>query len=165
MAAKRVLEKIPGTFVSPHHHDPWEYVKERWGNRMTGNELVFACVRNPYDWFATAFIRWSPSMKIDTLAEFVRVFDRDPFIQNGRMFWQIVDGVQVWKYETLERDLNVLMEVNELPPVELDRTNVTGRKQKPWPDYWDAEAGKALQERFGDELVPYGYPSLKWSTP
>jgi hypothetical protein len=153
MATARALKPIEGIRASRKHHDSWEDVLAQEARKLDGNELVFTCIRNPYDWILTAFMRWRATTQIHDLATFVRQFDRDPFIREGRIYWQAKpDAVNVWRYETIERDLNLLLSVYDLAPIELPRTNVTNDKRKPWRDYYTRDAIDAVNDRFADEF-------------
>lgn len=159
MATARALKNIEGARQTWKHHDAWSDVLAQVGPYLDGNELVFSCIRNPYDWMLTAFMRWRTTTKLHDFATFIRRFDRDPFIRDNSIYWQTTpEQVNVWRYETVERDLNMLMDVSDLPQIELTRTNVTNDKQKPWQSYYTDDAIEAMNERFASEFSKWYDP-------
>jgi hypothetical protein len=157
MATVRELRRIENAIMMKPHHSTWPETRAKWDPKLTGDELVFTVVRNPHDWIVTAFLRWKGSLEVTGLAEFIRTFDRDPFIRDGKIFWQVLDGVVQWRrHETLQQDLDTILEDAGLPKVKLVRKNVTNGKRY-WAEYFNDEARAAMRERFGDEIVKYGY--------
>ena len=139
------LEDLPGTSLN----------EER-----TGDELIWAVKRNPYDLAVTWFLRYAEKHRVEGEAEnpdfhtFLRRFNALPFVVEERIFWH---GATEWlSYENLDVEVNQLLERLECPPVTIATDNVTPDK-KDWRSYYDDEAFAIMNERFAQDIAPFGY--------
>jgi len=126
---------------------------------VLGEELVFATVRNPYDWIISCWLRTGADQ---TLFEFIRDLSdtsRGGYMREGGIFWHRPDRLLRW--ERLQEDLNGLLSGLGLPPVSLPRVNATAGK-RPWREYYDAETAKLAEERFAGMASELDYEPSPW---
>jgi hypothetical protein len=118
---------------------------------LTGDEIVFTVVRNPYDYFTSRYVRVSAK---EPFASFARNYRGKPYIEKDKIFYHVPDCDNVLRYENLQEELNQLMAELELSEVPLGKHNVTKGKE-PWESYYSPEAFAAVNERFGGEISPF----------
>ena len=76
-------------------------------------------------------------------------------MRDGQIFWHRPKELLRW--ETLQEDLNALLERVGVGPVVLPKTNLTAGKRA-WRSYYDASSAHVAEERFGDLSESWGYP-------
>lgn len=180
MAVATALKKIPGaTNVQDKawgvgHHATLDQVKETAGDQMTGNEKVFAFVRNPYDLAVTWYLREKGRSRMKyigkmlgrrpMLKDFIETWAKEKpevYFKDGRIFYHAAEADVVLRYERgLEREVNsVLRKLGEVPSVTVAVENETPDKDH-WSMYYDAETYKVINAAFQHEFVEYGYQFL-----
>ena len=115
---------------------------------VTGNEVRFTVIRNPYDYFASRYVRLD---KKEPFESFCRGYSASPYIEGGKIYYHLPDSQRILRYENLQTELNALMKELELPEVPLGQHNPTQGK-KPWESYYSPEAFAFVNERFGEEF-------------
>jgi hypothetical protein len=118
---------------------------------ITGKEHIFGVIRNPYDFMATCFVRRGQTK---TFEDFVKNFHEPPYIEDGQIYYHSQNCTTLLRYETLQSELDALLEKLELPLCPLGRHNETLKKQ-PWETYYTPETFAIMNERFGDEFAPF----------
>jgi hypothetical protein len=121
---------------------------------ITGDEHVWGVVRNPYDFLVTCYVRRGKGKSFES---FVRSYNEDPYIRDGKMYYHEADCDTLLRHERLQRGLNVMMKTLGLPDVPLERHNETKNKQ-PWESYYTPEAYRIVNERFGQEFFKFYLP-------
>lgn len=147
------------------HHSTKQEVQELHPDYFTGTEQSVSVVRNPYDLVLTWWLRQRGAVEKRTghepsFQEFLETYDErgpGPYLRGDRMFW--MDADHELRYESLQDELNAFLGRHGLGPVELPHLNVTG-KTGPWRSYYDAEAFRTVNRRFGDEIQTKGYPLI-----
>jgi len=124
------------------------HVGELPSKLFQGNEHVFTIIRNPYDFLVSCYVRRGQGRQFE---DFVRSYDEDPYIRNGRLYYHFDDCQTVLRHERLQRGLNALMMLLNLPTFELGRYNETKDKE-PWHTYFTPKAFEIVNERFGLEF-------------
>lgn len=150
------LKAIPGALVFSQHISRSAMIEHHIGPYR--GEFTFLAVRNPYDLLVTWWLRSRPK-KQEAFVDFIRTYENKHFVKDGRLFFLVEDDMEIIRYETLQEDLDRVLEGLELEPRPLSRMNVT-RKKEPWQTYYGPEEIRALNDRFGDEVERYGYELL-----
>jgi len=180
MAVAYALKKIPGAINVQDkawgvgHHATLAQVKEAAADKMSGNERVFAFVRNPYDVIVTWYLRERGRSREKylvrmlghrpSLAEFIQAWvesQPDVYFHEGRIFYHAEDAGHVLRYERgLEREVNwMLRKLGDVPSVKIPVQNETPAKDH-WSTYFDADAYRVTNAAFQHEFVKYGYQFL-----
>lgn len=120
---------------------------------VTGQELVWSVVRNPYDFFTSCYVRRGGSSSFES---FVGSYNEDPYVREGRIYYHEDDCDMMIKYEQLQPRLNKLMKQLGLRTFRLERHNETQDK-KPWETYYTPKAFEIVNDRFGKEFEGF-YP-------
>ena len=115
---------------------------------ITGKERVFTVIRNPYDFLVSCYVRRGQGRRFE---DFVRSYDEDPYVRDGRLYYHFDDCHTVLQHERLQGELDALMKRLNLPTFELGRHNETEGK-RPWESYYTPEAFQIVNERFGMEF-------------
>lgn len=118
---------------------------------LTGKELIFTVIRNPYDFLATCYVRRGRDASFES---FVQSYKDSPYIEEGRLYYHEPDCETVLRWEKLQVHLNKLMRELKLPKVKLEQHNVT-KDKKPWESYYTPKAFDIVNERFGKEFEPF----------
>ena len=175
------LKKIDGAFAAYDkrrgvgHHAGLADVKKTCGDRLTGTEVVFTTVRNPYDvltaWFTRNQGHYQMRMleenqgKEGTFRQFLELWlamDVLPYMKKKRIFYHADDVRVTLRFETLQAQLNSLMRKTpgapahvplEIPPEEGDH----------WSTYYDDALYAFVNENFTEDFVKFGY-SFIWSS-
>jgi hypothetical protein len=117
-------------------------------NLFDGNEHVFTVVRNPYDFFASCYVRRGRERGLEG---FVRSYNEDPYVRNGRIYYHVDDCDTIIQYENLQHELDTLMKQLGLTTFKLERHNETEGKE-PWETYYTPKIYEILNERFSGEF-------------
>jgi hypothetical protein len=177
MATDRALNQLPGTIPvrnrkSFGHHGTLKEIKEVCGDQLTGTELVFAAVRNPYDIAVSWYLRNRHQKRYGgyegSFSDFLPLFIEKspiPFIVEGSMFSLAKDAKEIVRYERLNQDLDAVMrKIPGMPPrLKLEFENRTSEK-KHWSLYYDDKAYSVMNEKFRDDFIKYGYQFI-WPKP
>lgn len=169
-AVTTALRQIPGTLqpkdprAGVGQHATLAQVKSVCEGQLSGMEVVFAAVRNPYDVFVTWYLRNRKHFRVPknaTLLEFLRAWvelDSKPHMHKRRMFFVADDVRHVMRYERgVTEELNgVLRKIPMMPAVEVPRENVTHGKLH-WSTYYDRETYAFVNETFAADISRYGY--------
>jgi len=150
------LHTLGARTVPGGHHVGLEAVADH------GEETVFTAIRNPYDVLVSWYVRMDRTKDFPvSMAHFVRTYEHEDFARGDppSLFYHCAPEVEVLRWETLQDDLDALLTRLGLSPVRLPRDNVTPKK-RPWIDYYDAEAFRAVHERFGHDLDAWGYERI-----
>jgi len=153
VATRDTLMQIEGAQLAGAHHATLAEVEGYEG------ESVGATVRNPYD----VLVSWFLQLPEPTLAMFLREYDHYPFLGGDPpdLFWQCASATRVLRWENLQQDLDAWFTELGIRPLKLVRENVTESKNRPWVDYYDAEAIQAANERFGHIVDKWGYERIR----
>lgn len=116
---------------------------------ITGDEVVFSVVRNPYDYLTTCFVRQAKGQNFEA---FVESFNRTPFIQEGLLWYHAKDSHHVLKWENMQEELDTLMDQLGCPRVDMGRQYNTTPDKKPWREYYSPKALVTVHRRFGEEI-------------
>jgi hypothetical protein len=182
------LLKIEGAFMPLDrrrtfgHHATMDEVLSVCEDQLTGTEVVMTGVRNPYDAFASWFVRnWNhfQMRNLETvlgreprIKEFLDIWlqmdempqlSAAPWLRDGRMFYHTEARVFV-RQEHLQTDLDVALRKipgapGRAPP--LGRENVTEGKDH-WTTYYGDADYAFVNEKFRDDIAKFGY-SFVWS--
>lgn len=152
-AMRNSLEAIGGEVINPHHV-AFDHPDVR---RRYRGEPVLAVIRNPYDmlvswWGVRTWVR-----ERDTkLAGFIAGFDdtKGNFQRHGKLFYHLPAATIVLRYEDIDTTLKPALEDLGIEPFELPRLNETLGK-KDWRSYYDDDAIRAANKRFGDEIAEH----------
>lgn len=150
-AIQDALRRLPGARSYGHH-------VERHRIADHDGEPAFALVRNPYDVLASWWARAGGACDGD-FARYVREYENQDFVRNGRLFYHAVPGVEMIRWEDLPASLDDVLRRAGLPPQPLRRLNPTGKKL-PWRTYYGPAEVEAANERFGHEIDRFGYERL-----
>lgn len=182
MATASALKQIDGAFSAYDkrhgigHHARLEDVKKVCGDRLTGTEVVFTTVRNPYDLLATWFVRNKGHLQMRMLEEihgeegtfrqFLELWlamNQMPYMLDRRIFYHAEDSHYVLRFEALQANLDALMRKipNAPPRVALQLVNETPGRDH-WSTYYDDALYALVNENFKHEFVKFGYPFV-WS--
>lgn len=148
-ATHKALITLPDAIITGQH-DRLKDVEDR--GLTEGDEVVFTVIRNPYDLCATWYIRSDPQM---TIFEFLSMWDQKPQITDGRIYSFVDDCDEILRYESLQEDIDDLLERVDLPSVDIVLENKTKKKTKPWIEYYDQKTIEVVNERFGEEFKEY----------
>lgn len=121
---------------------------------LTGDEHVFSVIRNPYDFFASCYVRRGGGVPFE---HFVRTFSRDPYVRDGKIYYHLPDCHTMLKHEFLQAKLNGLLRELGLPRVYVERHNET-KDKAPWETYFTPEAYRIVNDRFGAEFSMFYAP-------
>jgi hypothetical protein len=169
-AVTTVLKGLPGAFQpkDPHagvgRHATLAQIRACCATQLTGSEVVFAAVRNPYDLIVSWYLRNRSHFQVPpdaSLVEFLQVWlelDPEPFLRDHRMFFLAMSARHVMRYERgVERELNSLLrKLPRLPEVAVPQENVTLGKAH-WSTYYDREAYAFVNEMFARDISQFGY--------
>lgn len=169
-AITTALKSLPGAFQPKDpragigRHATLDRIREICGSVLTGTEVVFAAVRNPYDVIVSWYLRNRTHFQVPhgaSLLQFLRAWvelDAEPFMRDGRLFYVAADARHVMRYERgIESELNhVLRKIPMMPAVTLTRENVTLGKIH-WSTYYDRETYEFVNETFAHDISQYGY--------
>lgn len=121
---------------------------------------VWTTVRNPYDalvswWFAVHYNH--PRI----CPEWVhKILEHDPkYMMDGRL-WRLhgKDATTVLRFETLPGDLERELDRIGLPIPDLPRRNpTTGRRGRPYQEFYDAETRDYVRWRIPEDFEEFGY--------
>ena len=185
MAVAAALKNINGAFSAYHkprgigHHATLKEVKRVCGDQLTGAEVVFTTIRNPYDVLATWYVRNEYHFQMRrleeqlerelTIRDFLELWlklNTRPHLVNGRIFYHALECQKVIRYENLQGELNALMRKIPGTPgsVPLERENPTPSK-KHWSLYFDDPTYAWINEHFQADFVDFGYPFIWGNTP
>jgi len=118
------------------------------------NELVWTVLRNPYDLIVSWWLRRGVPRGRSDFRSFARSWTDEPYVVNGKMYFHLPDAKRVLFFERMEADFRKLAQDLDLPPIELPQTNPTPDK-KPWQTYYDDEALRIVNERWGSEFESF----------
>lgn len=182
METVSALKKIDGAF-RPYdkrhgigHHATLDQVKQVCGDQLTGTELIFTGVRNPYDLFVEWMVnsithmqvrRWEQINKRDiTVRDFLEVWlelNSRPHFRKGRVFYQSLDCRAIVHFENLQPELEGLL--RKMPGVPGSVQFPGAAEVEPrdhWTTYYDDATYAFVNEHFQQEFVKFGYPFV-WS--
>ena len=149
--ARTLLENVEGAASVGSHHATHDDVADR----LHGERLVTG-VRNPYDLVVSWWTRTYAQSRWSSFHDFVREWDEPVHVRNGRMFYHWRPGVQVLRFEELQKDFDTLLRRYKIPAVTLLHHNRSNERRL-WSDYHDVESYELVNERFGAEIVEFGY--------
>jgi len=179
----QALKGIDGAFAAYDkrhgigHHARLKDVKKVCGDRLTGTEVVFTTIRNPYDLLATWFVRNQGHYQMRILEErqgkegsfrqFLELWlaiDRPPHLLDRRIFYHADDARVRLRFETLQTQIDALMrKIPGVPPhVPLGMQKFTEGRDH-WSTYYDDPLYAFVNEEFKDDFVKFGYPFI-WSS-
>lgn len=182
MAIATGLKKIDGAYSAYDkrhgigHMATLDQVKEVCGDKLTGTEVIFTGVRNPYDLLVSWMFdhpthmhvrRWEAINKREIdLRGFLEVwleFNPFPYFKDGRVFHQTKDCSKVVHYEKLQAELNsVIRKIPGLPgSVQLPGATEQIPRDH-WSTFYDDPTYAFVNEHFQQEFVQFGYPFV-WS--
>jgi len=115
---------------------------------LTGEEIVFTVIRNPYDFLSTCYVRRGGKQDFTS---FLESYNESPYIEDGRIYYHVDDCDEVLTWEKMPLCIDRLMRRLDLPEFNLARHNVT-KDKKPWPEYYSPKAFEIVNRRFGDEF-------------
>lgn len=157
---RNALLERGATLINPHHVT----VDDPQVKRVHAGEPILTVIRNPYDvmvswWLVRTHNRPGYQPK---LFEFIRGYrdTKGHLYRDGKLFYHAPAAKYVIRYERLQEDLNPALERCGVEAVTLGRSNPTGGKDKPWREFYDGDSIRAMNDRFGEEIVEYGYPLL-----
>lgn len=176
MATAAALKGLPGAFQPKDplkhigHHATLKEVRSLCGDQLTGSEVVFTCIRNPYDILVSWYLRNRTHFAVlsrhpdATFGDFLEVWipkDDRPFMLERRMLYAAKDAQVVLRYERgVEEEVNgALRKMAGLPPLRISRENVTPGK-KNWSLYYDEDTYALVNEHFRDDIAGFGYSFL-----
>lgn len=158
------------------NHMPAAEICERLGGPKWDGYLKFCNVRNPFDKVVSAF--WFKIDKADAAALGQQDFDAvrrafKAWLERGEglprdEFIFAVDGQSVLddfvRYEQLEADLERILERLGIPRPALPRLKANHRRHRnrPFPDYYDAEAASLVLKDFKTQFELFGYREDSW---
>ena len=134
---------------------------------LTGTELVFTAVRNPYDVLVSWYLRNRHYHRLkegiaylDFLQEWLKR-DSWPYVYDGKLFYHAEDARVVMRYELgIEAEVNsVLRKIAGMPQVRLGLENETPEKDH-WSTYYDQATYAFVNDTFRDDIVKFGYRFL-----
>ena len=146
--SRGLLAHIPGAVSIGEHHA----VLSSLGVDVT----PVTTVRNPYDLIVTWWLRTDAKWTYSSFKGFLREYDHPTYVQDGRIFYHCNPGVEVLRFENLQRELSAFLICKGLEPFALPWINRTVDR-KPWGSYYDREGLEIVWERFGQEAARYGY--------
>ncbi len=123
------------------------------------DEPVVCTVRNHYDALVSWWLKYTREGRgqPDFLLFLKSHLDNSPFIQENRLFSRhLCYADHVLRYESLETDLNTLLERVALPRVKLEHINTTAGKLH-YSTYYTTEIKAFVADFFAEELAALGY--------
>ena len=183
LATADALKKIEGAFPGYDkrrgvgHHARLADVKKACGDRLTGTEVVFTTVRNPYDLLASWFVRHGAHYQMrlledrlgreGTFREFLEIWlsmDTLPYMLDKRLFYHADDAQIALRFETLQAQLDALMRKTPgaPPSVPLPAEDMAEGGDH-WSTYYDDALYAFVNEQFKADFVKFGYPFI-WSS-
>jgi hypothetical protein len=187
-ATTTALLKIEGAFMPLDrrktfgHHATMTQALSVCEDQLTGREVIFTAVRNPYDAIASWFVLNRDHFQMRHLEEVLQRAPRIkdfldiwlqmdampkmgavPWLRDGRMFYHVGAARLFIHQERLQLDLDaVIRKVPDSPGrVQLHRENPTEGKDH-WTAYYTDADYAYVNEKFGREIVKFGYPFV-WS--
>lgn len=141
---------FPESKLLEPRHLTLDQVKERC--KLSGLEVIFTCVRNPLDLFATWVCLFNlPGTPQEQMAHFLdNKLENDYMVRKGRLFWH--KAQYVIHYENLEVELSEMVDKR----VPVPRVNVTKGKA-PYLDYYTRDTMLRVQEMFWMDFELGGY--------
>ena len=120
-----------------------------------GLERTVATVRNPYD----LLVSWWLVIKERTgswkdFGRFLDEYDNPNMLRDGRLFY--FEAYHLMRYETLQKDFNIVLSSARIRPVKLNRLNMTPGKLS-YKSYYTPETIAIVKDRFAEDLEEYGY--------
>jgi hypothetical protein len=178
MATASALKKLDGAFSAYDkrkgigHHATFDQVTQVCGTKLTGTELVFTTVRNPYDlfvsWMADSAThmqvrRWEQvnerEINVRGFLELWLEMDKEPFFRDGRVFYHAKDCKKVIHFENLESELNgVLRKIPGVPSSAVFPGETEQVPRDHWSTFYDDPTYAFVNEHFQQEFVEFGYP-------
>ena len=153
------LEEQAGFVSEGTHHAPRSHVEVRWPE---AKEWTFFCVvRNPYD----ALVSWwakggRPGPRLGKPSpDWIALLDTGESLYHkpGSLWWlHGEDADVVTRYERLEVGVNEVLIAAGLGPVTLPWRHRSARVGT-YRDYYDDVTRAFVADRYGDELLRWGY--------
>lgn len=154
------------------HYATWAEVESLCGHELTGTEVRFTTVRNPYDILVEWFLQGLSSMytrrfmlihkRDPTMREFLEIMlerNSRPFMVDGDMLYQLRVCEQHARYENLQQEVNqILRRIRGFA----GSLEIRPRPRNPPRDHWTAYYSDAtyawVNEHFQEPIVKLGYP-------
>ena len=149
--ARTLLENVEGAVSVGSHHAILEDVDPL----LEGERLVTG-VRNPYDLVVSWWTQTYAQSRWSSFHRFIREWDETVYVKQGRIFYHWKPGVQVLRFEEIQKDFDTLLCRYKLPQVTLLHENRSNDRH-PWSGYYDGESYAVVNERFRAEIVEFGY--------
>jgi len=149
--AQALCDQIKEAVSLGEHHSTLDQVADK----LQGERLVTG-VRNPYDLFASWWTRTYAASKWPSFHDFVRDWDDPLYIKNGQIFYHWKPGVQILRFEELQKDFDTLLARYKLESIELPHINKTEGRAA-WMKFYDAESYALVNKRVRAEIVAFGY--------
>lgn len=176
------LRQLPGAFVAHDkrhgigHYATWPEVRGLCEDRLTGAEMRFTTVRNPYDILVEWYLHGLGGMHSKrfhlihgrdwTIREFLdNMLERNarPFLVEGQMLYQLEACRQWARYENLQSEVNQIL--RKIPgsggPVVV-RLRARNPPRDHWSAYYDDATYAWVNEHFQAPIVKLGY-AFVWS--
>ena len=122
--------------------------------RVTGDEVRFCVVRNPYDFFVSCYLRQKQNTNSPNMEHFAASFKRPPFVKEGRLWYLLDECDEVFLYEELQESFDALSTRLGIAKISLERKNATPDKE-PWESYYTPKAFEIVNNRFGKEIEKF----------
>jgi hypothetical protein len=118
------LGAIPRAKVFNQHLRRFVLIEENMGPYQ--GEHTFLVVRNVYDLMVSWWLRSRTGM---SLAEYRATYDNKHFVEDGRLFWLVEDGMEILRYENLQQELDAVLARLGIEPRPLPFLNATRNKR------------------------------------
>lgn len=159
-AVAEALKDQLGFVMYGEHHDGPEQ-----GYDMKGF-TPFSTVRNHWDTVISFWynVRMHQKQAIPSLGWLASYFSKNRgYFWPGRMFkFREVEGITLLRYEHLERDLNHILGVQDLGPVELPKVGVSEEREgRHYSRFYDHDTRHFVQWCFLPEITALGYQFIE----
>jgi len=127
----------------------WGAPREEW--------CAFTTIRNHWDWAVSlSFASPNPQFDLESLKKTLKpcfyLAENEIFALHSH------DADIILQYECIEEDLNWVLEMNGLGPVELEIVRPTvARLARPYQEFYTPDTRSYIAERFADEIERFGY--------
>src|SRR3990167_5363229 len=132
---------------------------ERAGSLDRASFTTFTTVRNHWD-TVISWMFWSRRSPPFSIRDVEKALaEAESWITYHQLFSLHLNDAQIlWRYETLQQDMDAFLAKYDLVVPPLERRNVSGgRSTKDYHDYYTPETQAYVAERFKDEIARLGY--------
>jgi hypothetical protein len=120
-------------------------------------EVICSTVRNPYDALVSWYLILLRRNHFEgTFLSFIEGYQNYNFTRGGRLFYFIESCTDIMRFETLQEDLDRVLDKAKLTKIKLHHRNRTVDRLPYQTYYGDAEKA-AVQKRFAMDLEEFGY--------